>query len=103
MCACWFKSSKVGIKFCAITAGIKKYESVVNKKKKKHDEMVLLGKAKLNTIVTLIYNALINSHISHDDFVSVNNVLRENNEMKEEIKNFCVIYYINIVDISRKI
>ena len=65
--------------------------------------MVLLGKAKLNTIVTLIYNALINSHISHDDFVSVNNVLRENNEMKEEIKNFCVIYYINIVDISRKI
>ena len=65
--------------------------------------MVLLGKAKLNTIVILIYNALINSHISHDDFVSVNNVLRENNEMKEEIKNFCVIYYINIVDISRKI
>ena len=65
--------------------------------------MVLLGKAKLNTIAILIYNALINSHISHDDFVSVNNVLRENNEMKEEIKNFCVIYYINIVDISRKI
>ena len=59
--------------------------------------MVLLGKAKLNTIEILIYNALINSHISHDDFVS------ENNEMKEEIKNFCVIYYINIVDISRKI
>ena len=87
MCACWFKSSKVGIKFCAITAGIKKYESVVNKKKKKHDEMVLLGKAKLNTIAILIYNALINSHISHDDFVSVNNVLRENNEMKKEIKN----------------
>ena len=65
--------------------------------------MVLLGKAKLNTIEILIYNALINSHVSHDDFVSVNNVLRENNEIKEEIKNFCVIYYINIVNISRKI
>ena len=65
--------------------------------------MVLLGKAKLNTIEILIYNALINSHVSHDDSVSVNNVLRENNEIKEEIKNFCVIYYINIVDISRKI
>ena len=49
--------------------------------------MVLLGKAKLNTIEILIYNALINSHISHDDFVSENNVLRENNEMKKEIKN----------------
>ena len=49
--------------------------------------MVLLGKAKLNTIEILIYNILINSYIGHDDFVSVNNVLRENNEMKKEIKN----------------
>ena len=27
------------------------------------------------------------SHITHEEFVSVNNVLREYNEMKEEIKN----------------
>ena len=31
--------------------------------------------------------ALIDSYISHDEFVSVNNVLREYNEMKEENKN----------------
>ena len=31
--------------------------------------------------------ALIDSYISHDKFVSVNNVLREYNEMKEEMKN----------------
>ena len=31
--------------------------------------------------------SLINSYIIHDKFVSVNNVLREYNEMKEEIKN----------------
>ena len=30
---------------------------------------------------------LIDSHITHDEFVSVKNVLREYNKTKEEIKN----------------
>ena len=47
----------------------------------------MLGKDKLNTIEVLISKALIDSYISHDEFVSVNNVLREYYEMKEEIKN----------------
>ena len=34
----------------------------------------------------LVSQALINSFISHDEFVSVNNVLKEYNEMKEEIE-----------------
>ena len=41
----------------------------------------------LNTIEDLISKALIDSYISHDEIVSVNNVLREHNEIKEEIKN----------------
>ena len=44
-------SSTVGLKICAFTAGIKKYKSII--KKKKHDETVLLEKAKLNTIEAL--------------------------------------------------
>ena len=48
---------------------------------------MLLSKTKLDTIEDLISKALINSYISHDEFVSVNNVLREYYEMKEEIKN----------------
>ena len=47
---------------------------------------MLLGKDKLNTIEDLISKALIDSYISRDEFFSVNNVLREYNEMKEEIK-----------------
>ena len=46
----------------------------------------MLGKDKLNTIEVLISKALIDSYISHDEFVSVNNVLREYYEMKKEIK-----------------
>ena len=34
----------------------------------------------------LISKSLIDTCISHDEFVSVNNVLRKYNEMKEEIK-----------------
>ena len=47
----------------------------------------MLGKDKLNTIDVLFSKYLINSYISHDEFLSVNNVLREYNEMKKEIKN----------------
>ena len=35
----------------------------------------------------LISEALIDSYINHDEYVSVNNALREYNKMKEEIKN----------------
>ena len=80
-------SSAVGIKICAITAGIKKYKPIIKTKNKKYDEIVLLGKTKLNTIGILISNALTDSNISHDEFVPINNVLREYNEMKEEIEN----------------
>ena len=78
-------SSSVGIKICAITAGIKKYESNI-KKKKKHDKILFFVKEKLNTIEVLISKALIDSYISHDEFVSVNNILKEYNEIKEDIK-----------------
>ena len=48
---------------------------------------MLLRKGKLNIIEVMISKALIESYISHDEFISVNDVLREYNEMKEEIKN----------------
>ena len=48
---------------------------------------MLLGKDMLNAIEVLISKALIDSYISHDEFVAVNNVLREYNDMKKEIKN----------------
>ena len=60
-------SSAVGIKICAITAGIKKYKSIIKKKKKKHDKIVLLGKDKLNTIEVLISKAIIDLYFIHDE------------------------------------
>ena len=79
-------SSAVGLKISGITAGIKKYISIIKKKRKRHDKIVLLAKTKLDTIEVLISTALIDSYINHDEFISVN-VLREYNEKKKEIKN----------------
>ena len=41
----------------------------------------------LNSVEVLISNALIDSNMNHDEFVLVNNLLKEYDEMKEEIKN----------------
>ena len=54
---------------------------------KKHNKIVLLAKTNLNTIEVLISQDLIDSSTSHDEFVSANNVIKEYDNMKEEIKN----------------
>ena len=66
-------------------AGIKKL--IITKKTKKHNKIVLPAKTKINTIEVLITNILTNSYNNHDEFVSVSNVLRKYNGMKEETKN----------------
>ena len=78
-------SSKIRLNICAITAGIKKYKSIIKKKKKNHDKIVLLAKSKLNNIEVLICKAPINSVISHNEFVLMYNVLKEYEKIKSKI------------------
>ena len=44
-----------------------------------------LLKIKLNAIKVFISKALIDSYINHDKFVSMNNALKEDNGIKEQI------------------
>ena len=81
------KRFAIGLKICAIVEGIKMYELVIKKKKKNHDKVAFLAKAKLNSIEVLNSKTLIDSVISHDEFLLINNFLKEFNEVKEEIKN----------------
>ena len=60
---------------------------MIMKNKNKHNKTVLLAKPKLNSMEVLISKALIDSFISHDEFVLINNILKECNEIKEEINN----------------
>ena len=71
---------------------------------------MFLGKAKLDAIEDLVSKSLIDSFVSQEDFLSVNKLLREYNEMGEEIKNpeNFVAYIIqkqwtNILSVARKI
>ena len=80
------RSSAVGIEICVITAGMKKYKSIIDNNKK-HNKVASIGKNKLNTIKILILKDLIDSYIGQDEFASINKGFSEYNEMKKEIKN----------------
>ena len=75
------KGSVAAIKIFAIAVKIKNYQSLI--KKKEHDKIVLLAKTKLNNAEFLISKVLMDSNIGRDEFVDY--VLKEHNEMKEEI------------------
>ena len=75
------------LKICAIAPRIKKCKSIIKKKKKKHNKIVLLAKSKLNSIEVLISKVLVDSNIGHDEFVLINNVVKEYGNIKEEIKH----------------
>ena len=74
----------IGLKISVITAGI---VSIIKRKKKEHDKIVLLEKSKLNSTKVLISKALIVWNIIHNELVLMNNVLKEFYVMKEELKN----------------
>ena len=59
-----------------ITAGINMCKSVIKKKIKKHGKTILLPKDKLGTREFLIAKALVDSDITHEEFVSVK-ILKE--------------------------
>ena len=58
---------QIGIKIFATSAGSKKYNSIIKKKKKKHAKKVLLGKAKLYTTEVLISKNFFDTYITHDE------------------------------------
>ena len=50
--------------------------------------LVLLVKSKLNSVEILISKTLLDSNVSHDVFVLINNVLKEFCDMKEKKLKF---------------
>ena len=77
-------SSAIESKICAVVARTKRFKSIINKKKKKRDKTILLPKSKLNSMQVLMSKALIDANISHDEFVSINNVLKEYDKINQK-------------------
>ena len=61
-------SSALELKICSQTAWSKTYKSIIKKKIKRHDRIVLLSKTKLSSMKVLISKALIEWDISHNEF-----------------------------------
>ena len=57
--------------FSLTTGIVKKLRSITRNKKKKHNKILMLANSKLNSIETLISQALIDMEISHEEFVAI--------------------------------
>ena len=57
------------------------------KKKKKHDKILILTKSKLNSIETLVSQALIDIEISHEEFITILKEKDKHEKMKENVRN----------------
>ena len=64
-------SASFALIFSLTTRIIKKLLNITRKKKKKHDKILMLVKSKLNSIDTLISQALIDMDISHEEFITI--------------------------------
>ena len=71
----------------SLTTGIIKKLLNTKSKKKKHDKILMLAKSKLNSIETLISQALIDMGISHEEFVTILKEKDKYEKMKENVKS----------------
>ena len=73
--------------FSLTTGIIKKLLSITRNKKKKHDNILMLDKSKLDSIETLVSQALIDMEISHEKFNAIIREKEKYERMKENVRN----------------
>ena len=73
--------------FSIITGIIKKLLNITRSKKKKHDQIFMLGKSKFNSIETLISQVLNDMEISHEEFIIIFKEKDRYEKMKENIRD----------------
>ena len=82
-------SASVTLIFSLTTGIVKKILNITKKKKKKkkHDKILMLAKSKLNSIDTLISQALIDMGISHEEFIAILKEKDTYEMMKDNLRN----------------
>ena len=73
--------------FSLTTGIIKNLLSLTRNEKKKYDKILTLAKSKLNSIETLVSQAVINMEISHEEFMAIFKEKDKYEKMKENIRN----------------
>ena len=80
-------SASLTLLFSLTTGIVKKLSNITRKKKKKHDKVLMLAKSKLNSIKTLISQALIDMDISHKEFITILNEKETYDNMKDNLRS----------------
>ena len=80
-------SSSVTLIFSLTTGVIKTLLCITRNKKKKHDKILMLAKSKLDSIETLVSQALIGMKKSHEEFNAKFWEKQKYQRMKEGVKN----------------
>ena len=73
--------------FSLTTGRVKKLQSITRNKEKKDDKILMLAKSKLNSIETLVSQALIDMEISHEEFVPIFKEKDKYEKMKERVRD----------------
>ena len=72
----------------SLTKGIvKKLLNITRNKKKMHGKILMLAKCKLNSIETLVSQALVHMEISHEGFIAIFKEKDKYEKMKENVRN----------------
>ena len=79
-------SASFTLSFSLTTGKIKKLLSIT-RKKKTHDKVLMLAKSKLDSINTLVSQALIDMEISHEEFNAIIREKQKHKRMKENVRN----------------
>ena len=78
-------SASFNLFFCLTTGITKKLLSIT--RKNKHDKIFMLTKSKINSIETLISQALIDMNISHEEFIKILKGKDRYEMMKDNLRN----------------
>ena len=75
-----FKFLILSLTFSLCTGLVKKLLKATRNKKKKHNNIVVLARSRLNSIASKISEALTNNQISHEDFKTMKKEVMEDSK-----------------------
>ena len=80
-------SASLTLRFSLTRGIVKKLQNITRNKKKKHDKILMLTKSKLNSIETIISQALFYMEISRKEFIAILNEKDKYEKMNEHLRS----------------
>ena len=79
-------SASLSLTFSLSTGIVKKLLKKTRNKKEKHNKIIMLARSKLNSIESKVSETLINSELSHEEFMVIINEEKKYRELKESVR-----------------